>query len=77
MSDATGWGSLRRDRAEPAAIHIVFDGSPGHVGPRFIEVELDDGRSIRFGNWVQRPDGLWSLRFTKAETEAAFREMGL
>jgi hypothetical protein len=44
-------------------IDVVFDGPPGHEPPRFIEVEDEQGRSINFGEWVQRPDGYWALRF--------------
>jgi len=44
------------------AINIVFDGPPGHDAGRFVEVETDDGFSIKCGEWFQRPDGLWSLR---------------
>ena len=46
----------------PAPINIVFDGPPGPEGPRFIEVETDDGRSVRAGEWQQRQDGNWGLR---------------
>lgn len=45
-------------------IHIVFDGPPGPEGPRFIEVETPDGKSIRAGEWAQRSDGLFELRVT-------------
>lgn len=45
-----------------AAINVVFDGPPGPEGPRFIEVEADDGCSIRVGEWQERPDGNWALR---------------
>lgn len=43
-------------------IDIVFDGSPSHIAPRFVEVENQDGESIRFGEWVHRDDGYWVLR---------------
>jgi len=46
----------------PAPINIVFDGPPGPEGPRFIEVETDDGRSISVGEWQERRDGCWRLR---------------
>ena len=46
----------------PAPINIVFDGPPGPEGPRFIEVETDDGRSIGVGEWQERRDGCWRLR---------------
>lgn len=43
-------------------IHFLFDGPPGPEGPRFIESETPDGRSINAGEWHERPDGLWELR---------------
>jgi hypothetical protein len=45
-------------------IDIVFDGPPSHESGRFVEVESPAGKSIRFGEWVQREDGYWVLRFT-------------
>jgi len=50
---------------QPQAINVVFDGPPGPVCGRFVEVELDDGRSINAGEWTQRPDGMWALRITE------------
>lgn len=47
----------------PKHIDIVFDGPPGHEAGRFVEVETDEGGSIRFGEWVKRDDGYWALRF--------------
>jgi hypothetical protein len=44
-------------------IDIVFDGPPEHDGPRLVEVESPPGRSICLGEWVQREDGYWALRF--------------
>ena len=44
-------------------IDIVFDGPPGPVCGRFVEVENDKGASIRVGEWVKREDGYWVLRF--------------
>ena len=46
-------------------ISILFDGPPGPVCGRFVEVELDDGRSINAGEWTKRPDGMWALRITE------------
>ena len=46
-------------------INIIFDGPPSHESGRFVEVETDDGRSIRVGEWIERPDGLWALRITE------------
>lgn len=43
-------------------IDIVFDGPPSHSSGRFVEVEDASGKSIRVGEWIARPDGLWALR---------------
>ena len=43
-------------------IDIVFDGPSSPEGARFVEVEDSRGKSINFGEWVQRPDGYWALR---------------
>ena len=47
---------------QSSVINIVFDGPPSHEGPRFVEVEDDEGHSIRVGEWVARGDGFWALR---------------
>lgn len=47
--------------AEQSHIDIVFDGPPGNVSGRFIEVE-QNGRSVSVGEWLQREDGYWVLR---------------
>jgi len=47
--------------AEPF-VDIVFDGPPSHESRRFVEVEDAIGRSIKFGEWVERTDGMWALR---------------
>ena len=46
-------------------IDIVFDGPPSHVTGRFVEVENDDGKSIRAGEWIDRGDGYWALRIAQ------------
>ena len=43
-------------------IDIVFDGPPGPEAGRFVEVEDEDGKSIKVGEWIQRDDGFWALR---------------
>lgn len=43
---------------------IVFDGAPGPLAPRFVEIENPPGISIRLGGWFQRDDGRWVIRFT-------------
>ena len=47
------------------AINVIFDGPPSHESGRFVEVELDNGRSVNVGEWIERDDGLWALRITK------------
>lgn len=42
-------------------LHIVFDNPPGHEGPRFIECEDADGKSVNAGHWYKRDDGYWEL----------------
>ena len=50
-------------------IDFVFDGPPGPEGPRLIEVEDSQGRSIKAGEWMKRRDGYWALRVaTGAQT---------
>ena len=53
-------------------IDIVFDGPPSHESGRFVEVETHEGKSISFGEWIHRDDGLTALRIpdSKALTTA-------
>lgn len=55
------------------SIDIVFDGAPGPTGGTFVEVENDLGHSIKLGEWFQRSDGYWVLRFTAKD----LRRVGL
>ena len=48
-------------------VDIVFDGPPGPESGRFIEAEDADGKSIKFGEWLERADGRWVLRITAAD----------
>ena len=43
-------------------VDIVFDGPPGPVSGRFVEVEDDQGRGIAIGEWIERDSGMWALR---------------
>jgi len=45
---------------ERIPVYLVFDGPPG-PDCGFVEVETPDGRSVRVGEWRERPDGLWAL----------------
>lgn len=55
------------------SINIIFDGPPGPHGPRFVEVEDDEGNGVRIGDWsAHKPEGyedagLWKLRISLAE----------
>jgi hypothetical protein len=46
-------------------VDIVFTGPPGPEPPGFIEVEDDQGRSIQYGEWIERDDGSWVLRLPR------------
>lgn len=51
-------------------MHVVFDGPPGPEPGRFVDVEDREGRSFSVGEWVEQPDGMWSLKlkhFTHAQ----------
>jgi hypothetical protein len=43
-------------------IDIVFDGTIPNA--RFIEIEDENGKSIEFGEWIDRGNGTWALRIT-------------
>lgn len=43
--------------ALPTAYHIVFDGFPSPNGPRFIELEDQNGHSLGIGAWRKREYG--------------------
>jgi hypothetical protein len=50
-------------------IDIVFTGPPGPDPAEcgFVEVERSDGTSMRLGEWVERGDGYWVLRFKPSD----------
>lgn len=48
-------------------IDIVFTDAPGPQGGHFVEVENEQGESIRVGNWIRRDDGYWVLRIRSAD----------
>lgn len=53
---------------------VVFDGPPGAVSGRFVEVEDAGSQSISFGHWTKSPeDGFWRLWFDESEELAALR----
>lgn len=47
-------------------VRIRFDGPPGKVAPRFVEVEDSQGGSIVFGSWEPDKEGSdWFLVLTR------------
>jgi hypothetical protein len=64
-TQASGWAD---------AVHVVFDGPPGHESGRFVECETPDGRGINAGEWHERPNGLWELRILGGGATAALIE---
>lgn len=46
---------------EKGIFQIRFDGPPGPVSGRFVEVEDQYGASIPIGDWVKEDDGTWLL----------------
>lgn len=57
-----GWGEIMSDY-----IDVVFDGPPSHESGRFVEVENSEGKGIKFGEWIHRPDGYWALRIPRED----------
>lgn len=45
-------------------VNIIFDGPPSHESGRFVEIENDQGESVRFGEWKPHPKvtGWWMLQ---------------
>jgi hypothetical protein len=73
MREVRAYAASLPEAPQPAtrrSIDIVFDGPPDHKSGRFVEVESPPGTSISFGQWVQRVDGYWVLRFVLSETPA-------
>jgi len=60
-----------RESSGAKVIDIVFDGPPGPTAGRFVEVEDGWGKSVRFGEWMERIDGYWVLRFPVSAARAA------
>lgn len=58
---------------QPAALFVIFDGPPGPVSGRFVEVETEAGVSLRAGEWIERPDGYWALRIEPEALDRAAR----
>jgi hypothetical protein len=50
-----GWRPPARAPAT-SYVDVVFDGPPGPLAPGFVEVEDDQGRSLQYGEWVERDD---------------------
>jgi len=44
-------------KADVKKLRFIFEGPPGPEGPRFVEVEDQDGNSVCAGRWVNDPEG--------------------
>lgn len=44
-------------------VDVVFDGPPSHESGRFVEVEDENGCGVAVGEWIDRGNGYWALRF--------------
>lgn len=53
------------------SVHVVFDGPPDHESGRFVEVEDDEGASLRAGTWIDRKNGQWALNLQVLSTDDA------
>lgn len=42
---------------------------------KFVEVEDDEGRSIKIGEWIKRDDGFWALRIDWKEIGELYNEL--
>jgi hypothetical protein len=62
-----GWRAPAR---APATGHVdlVFDRPPGPLAATSVDIEDDHGRSIRYGEWPERLDGMWVLRLPTPAT---------
>ena len=61
--DALKW-AVKSLEKQDIPINIIFDAPPSHESGRFVEVETDDGKGIKVGEWIDRKDGYWALRIT-------------
>ena len=51
-------------------INIILDGPPSAVAGRFVEIEDDLGNGVGIAaDWVERSDGLWSLRIVPVDLQ--------
>lgn len=48
-------------------IDILFDGPPSHESGRFVEIENENGESVKAGEWIDRGDGYWALRIVTSQ----------
>jgi hypothetical protein len=61
---------------EKQPLNVIFTGPPGPGNDCvFVEVETDDGRSVKAGEWSQRQDGYWALRLSNSITSPGSSEV--
>lgn len=54
-------GFYIENEVKPRTVDVVFDGPPGPVCGRFVEVEDHESRaSVGMGSWSDRGDGMWA-----------------
>jgi hypothetical protein len=58
------WHLRITDEDVPGALEVVLADPPG-PDSCFVEVETDNGRSVKVGHWRRRDDGTWALHLTR------------
>lgn len=48
-------------------LHLVFERAKDGPDLIFVEAETPEGRSVRIGRWIDRPDGLQALVLTVSD----------
>jgi hypothetical protein len=51
-------------------VDFVFNGPPDQRPAEFVDVEDRNRRSVRYGEWLERDDGVWVLRVPRRDPPA-------
>ena len=65
---------MKAELQQHEAINIIFDAPPSHESGRFVEVENDNGESIKIGEWIEQDGGFWALRITADQFKAPLEQ---